>query len=209
MMKIRLPDNEQPQKLGQLLKFSFTINVLDIYCLGCSSSSSSSKSHKTTLVPEQIKLFESKCKSDGTLERYKVRLVAKGYTQTYGIDYEEIFALVVKMNMFPRAWFGRFAQVMIFLGYKQSQVKHEGPIKLLCDNNSAMSIVHNLVQHDRTKHIKIDRHFIKKKLNGGLVVTTHVPLGLQVTNVFTKGLPVARFQERNDKLGMIDIHLPT
>ncbi|RDX89133.1 putative mitochondrial protein, partial [Mucuna pruriens] len=37
-------------------------------------------------------------KSDGILEQYKVRLIAKGYTQTYGIDYEETFSLVAKMN---------------------------------------------------------------------------------------------------------------
>ncbi|RDY03845.1 hypothetical protein CR513_12513, partial [Mucuna pruriens] len=39
-----------------------------------------------------------KCKSDVTLGRYKERLVAKGYIYTYGIDYEETFALVEKMN---------------------------------------------------------------------------------------------------------------
>ncbi|RDY10339.1 putative mitochondrial protein, partial [Mucuna pruriens] len=72
-----------------------------------------------------------------------------------------------------------------------------------------ISIVHNLVQHDRTKHIKIDRHFIKEKLDRGLIVTAHVPTGLQVVDIFTKGLPTTRFQELNDKLGMIDIHLPT
>ncbi|RDX96210.1 Copia protein, partial [Mucuna pruriens] len=79
------------------------------------------------------------------------------------------------------------------------KVKYEGPIKLFCDNNSAISIAYNPVQHDRTKHIQIDRHFIKEKLNNGLVVTTHVPTGLQVTDVFTKGIHVARFQELNGK----------
>ncbi|RDY02251.1 Copia protein, partial [Mucuna pruriens] len=89
------------------------------------------------------------------------------------------------------------------------KVNYEGPIKLFCDNNSAISIAHNPVQHDKTKHIEIDRHFIKEKLDSGLIVTTHVPTGLQVADVFTKGLFATRFQEFNGKLGMIDIHLPT
>ena len=39
-----------------------------------------------------------KFKSDGTIDQYRVRLVAKGFTQTYGIDYQETFAPVAKMN---------------------------------------------------------------------------------------------------------------
>lgn len=39
-----------------------------------------------------------KYKVDRTVERYKVRLVAKEFTQTYGIDYMEMFAFVVKLN---------------------------------------------------------------------------------------------------------------
>ncbi|PON56572.1 hypothetical protein PanWU01x14_179850 [Parasponia andersonii] len=41
------------------------------------------------------------------------------------------------------------------------KVKYEGPMKLYCDNKSAINIAHNPVQHDRTKHNEIDRHFIK------------------------------------------------
>ena len=43
-------------------------------------------------------VFTIKYKVDGTLEIYKPRVVAKGYTQTYGIDYQETFAPVAKMN---------------------------------------------------------------------------------------------------------------
>ncbi|KAK5785228.1 hypothetical protein PVK06_039791 [Gossypium arboreum] len=42
------------------------------------------------------------------------------------------------------------------------KVPYTRPMKMYCDNQLAVSIAHNPVHHDRTKHVEIDHHFIKK-----------------------------------------------
>jgi len=44
-------------------------------------------------------VYKIKTSSDGSIERYNVKLVTKGYTQEYGMDYEEIFTPMAKMTI--------------------------------------------------------------------------------------------------------------
>lgn len=52
------------------------------------------------------------------------------------------------------------------------KINWKGPMKLYCDNKSAIDIAHNPIQYDKTKHIEIDRHFNKEKLEGLLTNTS-------------------------------------
>jgi len=59
--------------------------------------------------------------------------------------------------------------------FGRSKTQMGWPNELYCDNNSAISITHNPVQHDWTKHIEVDRYFVKKKFNSGLICTPYIP----------------------------------
>ena len=99
------------------------------------------------------------------------------------------------------------------LWLKQVLVELKRPIevrmKLYCDNKTAISIAHNPVQHDRTQHIEIDRHFIKEKLEEGAICMPFFPSAQQTADILTKGLFRSNFELLTSKLGMTNIYTPT
>ncbi|GJU77811.1 ribonuclease H-like domain-containing protein [Tanacetum coccineum] len=71
-----------------------------------------------------------------------------------------------------------------------------------CDNVSVVYLSTNPVQHQRTKHIEIDIHFVRDYVASGQVRVLHVPSRYQYADIFTKGLPSALFLEFRSSLNV-------
>ncbi|GKB50666.1 ribonuclease H-like domain-containing protein, partial [Tanacetum coccineum] len=219
--------------------------------------------------------------SDGTLSRYKARLVANGSTQLEGVDVDETFSLVVKpvleiahmVNYNPtrtpvdteskfginsdlvsdsnlyRSLSGSL-QHLTFTRPDISYAVQQGTLDyglqlfsssttdfvaysdadwaeaeyrsvanavaetcwlrnlprelhtlisfatlVYCDNVSAVYLSCNPIQHQRTKHIEIDIHFVRDLVVVGQVRVLRMPSRLQFADIFTKGLSSALFEE--------------
>jgi len=79
-------------------------------------------------------------------------------------------------------------------------------LRLYCDNKSANSIAHNPVQHDRTKHIKMDKHFIKEKQDSGLICIPYASTQSQLADI--KRLNCINFELIISKLEMENTYSP-
>ncbi|GJS53571.1 ribonuclease H-like domain-containing protein [Tanacetum coccineum] len=71
-----------------------------------------------------------------------------------------------------------------------------------CDNVSVIYLSCNLVQHQRTKHIEIDIHFVRDLVATGQVRVLYVPSRYQYATIFTKGLPSTLFEEFRTSLSV-------
>jgi hypothetical protein len=71
-----------------------------------------------------------------------------------------------------------------------------------CDNVSAVYLSTNPVQHQRTKHVEIDLHFVRDRMAIGDVRVLHVSTTSQFADIFTKGLPSSTFSEFRSTLNV-------
>nr|GEW87909.1 integrase, catalytic region, zinc finger, CCHC-type, peptidase aspartic, catalytic [Tanacetum cinerariifolium] len=62
-------------------------------------------------------------------------------------------------------------------------------IPLYCNNRSAIALCCNNVQHSKSKHIDILRHFIREQVERGMVELYFVMTDYQLADIFTKALP--------------------
>jgi hypothetical protein len=71
-----------------------------------------------------------------------------------------------------------------------------------CDNVSTVYLSTNSVQHQRTKHVEIDLHFVRDRVAIGDVRVLYVLTTSQFADIFTKGLPSSSFSEFRSSLNV-------
>ncbi|WMV45125.1 hypothetical protein MTR67_038510, partial [Solanum verrucosum] len=105
-----------------------------------------------------------------------------------------------------RAMDSTVAEVVWLVGlFQELGVNISLPVSLHSDSTSAFQIAANLVFHERTKHINIDYHFIREKIQDGLIITKYLSTSEQPAGVFTKALGKGPRSHIMSKLGMKNI----
>ena len=68
------------------------------------------------------------------------------------------------------------------------KVPQTTPTPLFCNNQAALHIAANPIFHEHMKHIEIDYHIVREKMQAGMINPSFVPSHSQLADVFTKAL---------------------
>ncbi|XP_068666553.1 secreted RxLR effector protein 161-like [Aristolochia californica] len=82
-------------------------------------------------------------------------------------------------------------------------------MNLFCNNKAVTDISHNPVQHDQTKHVEVEQHFIKQNFEAKIIRFPFVKYEDQLVDILTKAVCNKNFYKSLDKLGIKDLYTPT
>jgi len=121
----------------------------------------------------------------------KQNVVAQSTTE---VEYQAMASLMCEL-----IWVKQFLQQLNFCEIQT--------MKMYCDNQTALHIASNLVFHERTKHIKIDCHFVQEKLMTKEICTKFVRSNDQLAYLLIKSLRGPQIEFICSKLGSYNLYV--
>ena len=88
-------------------------------------------------------------------------------------------------------------QFLADVGYVQ-----EGPTSIMCDNQGCIALAKNPTHHSRTKHIDVQHHFNREKLENQDICLKYCPTEDMIADVLTKPLAKDRHQTLTRAMGL-------
>lgn len=82
------------------------------------------------------------------------------------------------------------------------QITQVDPTVIYCDSQSCIQLAKNPVYHARTKHIEVDQHFLREKIQSGEIQLTYCDTNDQAADIFTKALSKDKFEKFRSMLGV-------
>ena len=82
--------------------------------------------------------------------------------------------------------------------------KQVGGTLVMCDNQGAIALAKNPVHHARTKHIDVQHHFVREKVERGLIRLEYCPTEDMMADVLTKALARDKHERLRKMMGFED-----
>ena len=82
---------------------------------------------------------------------------------------------------------------------------HTPPITIFADNQGSIALAKNPEFHSRTKHISIQQHFVREKVEEGQVRMDYLPTGDMLADLLTKALPREKVERFRQDMGVYEV----